>query len=353
MLITTEQLEQHLAAGVKPLYTVFGAEALLALEAGDRIRAAARAQGDAERVVLVAEAGFAWGELALAAGSQSLFAARRLLEVRIPSGRPGVEGGAALQRHCAKLPPDTVTLVQLPDIDWRSRKSAWFEALAAAGVAVEARVVARSALPQWLAGRLRAQRQEADPETLRFIAERVEGNLVAAYQEVRKLALIYPPGPLSHEDVRSAVLDVARYDVFALGRVVLEGDALRLKRMIDGLEAEGASLPLTLWALTDAVRVLGRALTAVAAGRPLAPLMQDARIRDPAHRQALQESCRRHTLADVTEGLRHAARVDRMIKGLAPGDVWDEILQLGLRFARRAPAGRKARDGGVTNRGFR
>ena len=197
--IITEQLQQHLARGIKPLYTVFGDETLLALEASDRIRAAARAQGYTEREVLIVDSSFHWNELAFAGSSQSLFAARKLLELRIPNGKPGTEGSAALQDYCERLPADTVTLVQLPGIDWRAQKSSWFEALESAGVAVEARVVTRKALPQWLAGRLKAQKQEADAETLAFIADRVEGNLMAAYQEVQKLALLFPPGKIGFD----------------------------------------------------------------------------------------------------------------------------------------------------------
>jgi DNA polymerase III subunit delta len=222
MRITTEQLSQHLARGLLPLYVVHGAETLLALEASDRIRAAARSLGHAERELLVADTGFRWGELALAAGAQSLFAERRLLEVRIPTGKPGVEGGAALQDYCARLPADTVTLVELPELDWRTQQSSWFAALEAAGVAVEARTVARRALPQWLSGRLKAQGQHAERETLEFIAERVEGNLMAAHQEVQKLALLYPAGPLSAGAVREAV---ARSPICATARAASRSGA--------------------------------------------------------------------------------------------------------------------------------
>src|SRR5262249_10816989 len=155
-------------------------------EAADRVRAKARAQGYGEREVLTADSGFKWSELAFAGSSQSLFAAQRLMELRVPAGKPGTDGSAALEAYCAALPPDTVTLVQLPGLDWRQQKSAWFEALDRAGVVVEAKTVARNALPQWLAGRLKAQGQEADAEALDFIADRVEGNLLAAYQEVQK-----------------------------------------------------------------------------------------------------------------------------------------------------------------------
>src|SRR5687768_3482939 len=175
MRITTEQLQPHLGKAIHPLYTVFGDEPLLVLEAADRIRAAVRAKGYTEREVLIADSAFRWHELAHAGSSQSLFASLRLLELRIPNGKPGTEGSAALQAYAARLPSDTVTLVQLPGLDWRQQKSGWFEALEQKGVCVEARVITRKALPQWLAGRLKAQKQVADVDTLAFIADRVEG----------------------------------------------------------------------------------------------------------------------------------------------------------------------------------
>jgi DNA polymerase-3 subunit delta len=334
MRITTEQLQQHLARDIKPLYTVYGAEPLLALEAGDRIRAAARGRGYAEREVLTVEGGFNWSRLALAGNSQSLFASRKLLELRLPSGKPGNDGAAAIQAYCRALPEDTVTLVLLPEMDWRALKSGWFEALDQAGIAVEAKVVPRRALPQWLAGRLAAQGQEADAETLEFIAGRVEGNLMAAYQEVQKLALLFPPGRLEYAQVREAVLDVTRQDVFQLGEVMLEGDPRRLAHTLDGLRGEGTAPPLALWVMCEEIRAIGRILTGAAAGKPVPMLMREARIRDAAHQQLMQRQLGRFTLAQVTASLRHAAAIDRMIKGLSKGDVWDELLQLALRFAR-------------------
>jgi len=339
MRINTEQLQQHLARGIQPLYTVFGDEPLLALEASDRIRTAARAEGYAEREVLIAESGFRWNELAHAASAQSLFAARKLLEVRVPNGKPGTEGSTALQGYAQRVPADTVTLIELPELDWRSQKSAWFEALDRAGVCVEARAVARRALPQWLAGRLKAQQQEADAETLAFIADRVEGNLMAAYQEVQKLALLFPAGKLSFDDVRNAVLDVARYDVFALGEVMLGGDPVRVARAIDGLKGEGAAPPLALWALTDEIRAVGTILAGAAAGMPVQALVSRL-VRGFTHQKLMQTRYQHYSPEDVAEALRHAAAIDRMIKGLTKGDVWDELLQLALRFC-RTPTERK------------
>ena len=334
MRISTDQLVQQLAREIKPLYTVFGDEPLLALEATDRIRAKARAEGYLEREVLTAESGFKWPQLAMAANSQSLFASQKLLELRIPSGKPGVEGGAALQAFCAALPADTVTLIYLPELDWRAQKAGWFETLDRAGIAVESKAVLRKALPQWLAERLRAQGQDVDAEALSFIAERVEGNLVAAFQEVQKLALLFPPGPIAFELIRDAVLDVARYDVFNLGEAMIEGDAVRLTRMLDGLKGEGAAPLMALWSLSEEIRAIGRVLTGAAAGRPLNQLWRDARVWGTAHQSLMQQNLRRFTMEQVTHGLRHAATIDRMVKGMARGDVWDEILQLTLRFAR-------------------
>jgi DNA polymerase-3 subunit delta len=336
MRINTEQLQQHLKRGLQPLYTVFGDETLLALEASDRIRAAARAQGYSEREVLTCEPGFNWSDLAHAGSSQSLFSSRKLLELRVPNGKPGTEGSAAIQAYCARVPEDTVTIVQLPGIDWRAQKSSWFEALEGAGVNVEARLVTRNALPEWLAGRLKAQNQEADTDTLDFIADRVEGNLMAAYQELQKLALLFPPGKLGHAEVREAVLDVARYNVFDLGTVMLEGDAARLARTLDGLKGEGAPPPLVLWALTDEIRVLGKVAAGLAAGKPPPVAVRDARVRGGSgHQNLVQANCTRFTAAQIDVALRHAGHVDRMIKGLVKGDLWDEFLQLALRFARR------------------
>ncbi|HXF67331.1 MAG TPA: DNA polymerase III subunit delta [Burkholderiales bacterium] len=338
MRIGTEQLQQHLARGLQPLYTVFGDETLLALEACDRIRARARAEGYTEREVLTADPGFKWHELAFAAGARSLFASRRVLELRIPGGKPGAEGSEALRAYCERLPTDTLTLVVLPGLDWRAQRAGWFEALARCGVVIEAKTVTRKALPEWLAGRLRAQNQEAARETLEFISDRVEGNLLAAYQEVQKLALLFPAGTITPEQARQAVLDVARYDVFGLGEALLEGDAARLARMLDGLRGEGTAPPLVLWAIAEQLRAIGRVLDGLARGRTPPQLWREARITAEAHQALMQRHCRRFTREQVEAAIAHAARVDRMVKGLIRGDAWDELLRLCLRFAAGAPA---------------
>ena len=338
MRLSTEQLATHLTRELKPLYTVFGDEPLLALEATDRIRAKARAAGYVEREVLTVDTGFKWPQLAMAASSQSLFATQKLLELRIPTGKPGTEGGEALRKFCAALPADTVTLIYLPEIDWRAQKAGWFEALDHAGTLVEAKAVPRKALPQWLATRLQAQGQTADTEALAFIAERVEGNLMAAFQEVQKLGLLFPAGPISFEQVREAVLDVARYDVFSLGLAMLEGDAVRITRMLDGLKGEGAAPPMALWSLSEEIRAIGRVLAGTESGRPLNLLWREAKVWGVPHQNLMQQNVRRFSSRQVTQALRHAAAIDRMVKGLAKGDVWDELLQLSMRFKRASQA---------------
>jgi DNA polymerase-3 subunit delta len=334
MRITTDQLERHLQQDMRPLYAVFGAEMLLALEAVDAIRAAARAAGFSERTVLVAgSSDFEWSALSARSRALSLFAQRRVLELQIPNGKPGTDGAAALTHYCAMLPDDVLTLIVLPALERRAQKTAWFEALEHGGIAVEARTVTRAALPQWIGRRLAAQQQQADAATLDFIADCVEGNLLAAHQEVQKLGLLFAPGMLDAAAVRSAVLDVARYDVFDLRHTLLAGNVARLARSLEGLRGEGVQPPLVLWAMVDEIRAIARIAQGLAEGAALERLLAAARIWEPAHKSLMQRHADRFSPTQARDALAHAARIDRMIKGVERGDAWDELLQLGLRFA--------------------
>jgi DNA polymerase-3 subunit delta len=332
--LNPDQLSPHLQRGLATLYVVSGDEPLLAMEAADTIRAQARKLDYAEREVFTVEPGFNWQNLLASGNSLSLFASRRILEIRIPGGKPGVEGAKALEQYCSALPPDTLTLVLLPRLDKQAQASKWFKALEQAGVVVQVYPVELSRLPQWIGMRLAAQGQKADNDTLRFLADRVEGNLLAAHQEIQKLALLFPPGDLRFDQVREAVLDVSRYDVFSLSEAMLAGDAARLARILEGLKAEGVAANLALWAMTQEIRTLARLKGGTRRGVPLSQLMRDARIWES--RQGLFQKA----LGRVAEGrligaLQQAAALDRMIKGLARGDVWDELLQLGLAVARK------------------
>jgi DNA polymerase-3 subunit delta len=345
MRIDSEQLAQHLSRELKSLYVVYGEELLIALEAADRIRAKALEQGFDERRVLIAESGFDWGELAMVSNSMSLFAPKRLLDLRIPSGKPGKDGSEALQQLAGSLPEDTVTLITLPGVDRQSQKTKWFEALDSAGVAVQAAAIKRDRLGQWLAGRLAIQGQQADSQTIEFLIDRVEGNLMAAHQEVQKLALLFPAGSLPFDDVKNAVVDVARFNVFDIGATLLNSDRAHFVRMLDGLQAEGAAAPLVLWAIAEETRAMARVKAAVARGHPLAQALRDARVWGP-RQDLMPAALRRLTQAQLVAALRRAAEIDRMIKGLASGDVWDALLQLGLELMSPAQQGRETANRG-------
>jgi DNA polymerase-3 subunit delta len=327
--IDSEQLPQHLGRGLAPFYAILGDEPLLALEAGDRLRTQARTQGYGERKLLVAESGFEWGSLAAAGASLSLFAERRLIELRIPNGKPGVAGAEALQRYCAAPPPDTVTVVHLPALEWKTTQSSWFQALEASATLIEARIVDRSRLPRWLAGRLEQQNQRCDEQTLAFVADRVEGNLLAAWQEVQKLGLLFPAGKLAYEDVRKAVLDVARFDIGSLSNALLAGNAEHFVRVLDGLEAEGAGLPLVLWALANDLRSAHGLVRALQRGAPMANALREARVFGP-RRAPMERAARRWSALQIESALVRAALIDRAIKGLDRARPWDALRELGM-----------------------
>jgi DNA polymerase-3 subunit delta len=333
MQISSEDLPRQLASGLRPLYVVHGDALLLAIEAADAIRSAARAAGYTERDTFVAEQYFKWAELKNSAQSLSLFASRKIIDLRIPSGKPGVEGGQALQDYVANMSPDVLTLITLPKLDWTAQKSQWFAALERHAVMVAADDIARNRLPAWIAGRLRRQQQSAAPETLEFLADRCEGNLLAAFQEIQKLALLFPAGELSFDQVKDAVMDVARYDIFKLSEAMLNGNTERFARILDGLRAEGTATVLVLWTMTEDIRTLGKVLQAVQRGSALSGALRDLRVR--RDKQGLIESAaRRLKFPHIERAMQQAARLDKTIKGLRQGDVWDELLQLGLRFAK-------------------
>ena len=333
MAIASEDLPRHLSSGLKPLYVVFGDALLLAIEAADSIRTAARSAGFAERETFIAEQHFKWGELRNSAQSLSLFSSRKVIDLRIPSGKPGVEGGQALQDHAANLSSDVLTLITLPKLDWTVQKSQWFGALERHGVMVSADDIPRSALPRWIAERLKRQGQSTDEATLEFLTDRCEGNLLAAFQEIQKLALLFPIGQLSFEQVKDAVMDVARYDIFKLSEAMLNGNSARFARILDGLRAEGTATVLVLWAISEDIRTLGKVLQAVQRGGNLGNAMRDMRVR--RDKQGLIETAaRRLKFPQIERAIQQAARLDKTIKGLRQGDVWDELLQLGLRFSK-------------------
>jgi DNA polymerase-3 subunit delta len=331
--LRSDQLEAHLVRGLAPLYVVHGDEPLLAMEAADAIRARARAEGYAEREVHLVERGYDWSSLAAAAAAMSLFSSRKMIELRIPSGKPGTDGAEAIAAYCAALQPDIVTIVALPRLDRAGQNSAWFAALAGAAVVVNVFPIDRRTLPLWIGARLARQKQRASEDALAFIGDCVEGNLLAAHQEIQKLGLLYPPGELAFEQVRDAVLDVARFEVSQLSEAMLSGDRARLARVLDGLAGEGEAPPRVLWVMSDDVRAVARIQRGLAEGRNVADLFREARVWGEVRQRLIAAAARRMAGAALDGALAHAAAVDRMIKGLAQGNPWDELLRLGLRFA--------------------
>ena len=332
MELRLNQLAAHLERPLAPIYVVHGDEPLLAIEAGDAIRAAARKAGYDEREVLVVEPGFKWDAFLAASANLGLFGSRKLVDLRIPSGKPGVEGAKALEACAAHPGSDQMLLVTLPKVDRATQSSAWFSALAGAGAAIAAYPLERDALPPWIAARLARQRQRVAPETLALLADRCEGNLLAAQQEIEKLGLLLPEGELTAEAVERAVTDVSRYDVFQLSEAWLAPDAARALRIIAALEAEGEGVQLLLWQLSEDIHALASVREAIAAGTPVAVAVRNARVW--GKRQAAMERAARRVPSEAIAPLLSAlARLDALAKGIGRGSVWDELRMAAMTLA--------------------
>lgn len=330
------------AGSMPPVFVVASDEALLSIEAQDAIRATARSLGYVEREVLNADARFDWSKLAESMQALSLFADKKIVEVRLPGGKPGQAGANALEAHAAAANDSVMTIVALPRLDRRDMQSRWVSALERAGVLVDIDTVQRAQLPHWIARRLKQQSQSTTTEALEFIADKVEGNLLAAQQEVRKLALLYPAGELTLDQIADSVLNVARYDVFQLPLAMLSGDAVRIRRTMAGLEAEGEAIPLVLWVITEELRTLLRLKAHVEAGRPFSVAARDNRLWGPREKLA-ERALSRVSVATLEAALQRAADVDRAAKGLdAPkvdSDAWLELTELALSVATVPTAG--------------
>ena len=344
MQLALPQLQAHLQKGLRSLYTLHGDEALLVQEAADAIRAAARQQGYTERSVhVVSGAHFDWSEVLAAGGSMSLFADRQILEIRVPTGKPGKEGSPMIQQlaQSAEGNDSTLTLFILPRLDSATKKGAWFGALEQFGVSLQIDSLDRAQLPQWIAQRLKLQNQSVasgqdGQNCLQFFADRVEGNLLAAHQEIQKLSLLYPAGELTHAQVESAVMNVARYDVFKLSEAVLAGQVARVQRMLDGLQAEGEAAVLVHYTLAEDIRALKRVKDAMAEGRPLPMALREQRIWG-AREKLFERVLPKLSTARLAQLLKNAHQVDGIVKGLKvadwPTDPWQALQRLALRVS--------------------
>ena len=342
MNIPAERLPDQLSRGLAALYVVVGDEPLAAQEASDAIRAAARAAGHSERNVYTVQGRYNWQGIFASGENLSLFAERRLTEIRIPSGKPGVDGAKALETYAAKLPADTLTLINLPAMDWKAMQSRWFAALAKSGVVVEARPIDRSALPDWIERRLAKQGLRAERAALAFLADQVEGNLLAAQQEIDKLALLLPPGAVTLADVEHAVVDVSRLEADALADALYAGDAARFAQIVADLKDSGEAVPAILWQVASAVQLLLRLKLAVAQGDSLSGVMRTLWGRDKQRAPQIERALKRLSLTRVETALADLALIDRQAKGLERvGDPWDTLLRVGMTLAEPAGNGKR------------
>ena len=321
------QLKQQLNNQLSPLYVLIGDEPLAQSECLDAIRQAARKAGADERSSFIVERNFNWQQIQQFGQSLSLFSSQRILEIHIPSGKPGVEGSKALTELSAKPIPDTTTIIVLPSLEREAKNSTWFNVLQSASSMIELKEIAPNQLSQWLSARLAAQNQSCDTASLEFIAHQVEGNLLAAHQEIQKLALLYPAGEISAESVREAVLNVSRFDAFQLGEAVLAGDAARTTRILQGLQDEGENAVAVMNPLMWALRPLVRIKQAEARGENIVSAMTNARIY--GDRQSLvKRALARLSLRQLEAALQKLCDIDRTAKGVMQGDAWLELSRL-------------------------
>lgn len=326
-MLRPEQLEGQLQRGLAPVYVIAGDEPLLVQEMADQVRARARHEGVEEREVLHVEAGFDWGRLNETGASLSLFAMRRLVELRLNDAKPGDAGSRALTRYAARPPSDVTLLVIAGRLDRRARAAAWFKALEKAGHAAYAWPVGAAQWPRWVAARCRANGLSADREALEVLCARTEGNLLACAQEIQKLRLLHPDGRIDRERVLASVADHARFDVFDLPDCVLSGRVAEAVRRLDRLRDEGVEAVLVLWALTRDLRLLARAAWLREHGSSVEQALKTAGIwsfRQTAFRAALSRLDRVQT----QRVLARAAVVEQVVKGARRGQPWAELLEL-------------------------
>lgn len=340
MELKPEDLGAHLSRALAsnrlpPLYVIWGDEPLAMLEAEDAIRTSviqAALKSGCERSVFTVQGKFDWRAIFAQAENFSLFAQNKLIEIRIPSGKPGIDGSAALARYATALPADTTTVISLPGLEWKQTKSKWFEALSTHGIVIQTRDVPLEQMPAWINRRLAINNQQASREALVFLADYLEGNLLAAKQEVDKLALLLPPGKLELAAIEAAITDVSRFDVADLQDAMLAGDAARCARILSSLKQEGEAVPRIMWQISATLRLLSKLKSALKQGQNMLALMKANRIWDK--RQTLvQMALKRISDASLNAALIDAARIDRVSKGLGDSDAWDDLLRLSLNLS--------------------
>lgn len=327
MQLAPAQLQHQLNKGLSAIYVLVGDEPLGQSECLDAIRLAARKNGAEERTSLMVDRSFNWQSVQQFGQALSLFASKRLLEIAIPNGKPGIDGGKILAELAENAIPDTTTIIILPALAREVKKSVWFSKLQSNATVIELNDVMPAHLPQWIAKRLALQNQTTDNASLEFMAHQVEGNLLAAHQEIQKLGLLYPEGEISADEIQTAVLNVSRYDAFKLGEAVLAGDAERTSRILQGLQDEGEQPVAVMNPLIWVLRPLARVKRAQANGENINNAMTNARIYGD-RQQLTQRALSRLSLRQLEAALQKLCDIDRIAKGIMIGDAWLELSRL-------------------------
>ncbi len=329
MQIKPEQLNVQLKKGLVPLYFVSGDEPLLVQEACDAIRAAARQAGCSEREVHHVESSFDWQGFLQSGDAMSLFADRKLIELRLPTGKPGDKGSKALQAYAERPSEDNILLIISGKLEGSSRNTKWYKALDKAGAVVTIWPMDLRQLPGWAMRRMKEKSLQPSQEAVALLVERVEGNLLACAQEIEKLLLLHGEGAVDVDKVAASVADSSRFDIYKLVDGALQGDVARTSRIINGLKGEGVEPVLVLWALSREIRSMANMAFEATQGAGVEQVLAKHRVWDK--RKALVRSgLKRHSLPQWQAMLKRCAEVDGMIKGGRPGNVWDELLQLSL-----------------------
>ncbi len=335
MRLQASQLAAHLAKGLKPCYALVGDEPLALKESLDLLRSTLKQQGYAERQAFICDRYFDWKQIQTFAQSQSLFSSLRVLELSIPNGKPGAEGWPALAELASAGLPDTVCIIIMPELDWRETKATAYQQFERDSVFIPLLEVPPEQLPAWIAQRMAANQQSTDTDTLKFLAQQVEGNLLAAHQELEKLALMFPAGAIEGQAIRAAVLNVSRFDENQLSEAIFNGDIERTARMLHGLQEEGVAAIAVMNPLIWTLRPVFKVKQAEAQGIPLQTALTQAKLFGD-RQQLAKRALSRYSLRQLQAALLKLADIDKMVKGILSGDPWLELDRLSIGLAKIA-----------------
>lgn len=332
MWLKAEQLSSALARNLAPIYFISGDEPLQLGEAADAIRLAAKNAGYENRELFSVDVHFSWLDFLQAADSMSIFSDKKIIDLRLPSGKPGMEGSKALVNYCERLPEDTLLLITAGKLDKSAKKSKWLTTLEKHGVAIQVWPIEGAGLMRWIQQRLQRRGLSTNKQGQGLIASRVEGNLLAANQEIEKLYVLYGQGELTEQQIQEVVADASRYDVFNLVAAALSGRVERINKILLGVRHEGIAAPVVLWALTREIRSLISIQQQLEAGQPRNSVFMKHQVWDK-RQKLVSHALTRLSRKDLLAGLLVAAKTDRQIKGEQVGDCWESLLKICLMLA--------------------